>query len=101
MPADRKVGGGVHLQQRVLDFVFAEVDLAGGGGGADVIGGEGLRDGDEADGGWIAVRPAGGARDACAHIRQPVAERGIDHFLIVPRIPFAVAAFGPVGASFK
>ena len=61
----------VHLLQRFLDFVLAEVDLPGVGGGADVVGGEGLGDGDEADGGGVAPGPAGGARDAIANVRQP------------------------------
>ena len=56
-----------HLRLRFLDLVFAEVDLAGVGGGADVVGGEGLGDGDEADGGGVASGPAGGARDAIAN----------------------------------
>src|SRR5256885_11096347 len=46
--------------------------------------------------GGIAPRPAGRALDAGAHVGQPGANRGgVDHyFLSVPRIPFAVAAFG-------
>ena len=87
----------VHLRERLLDFVFAEIDLAGVGGGANVIGGERFGDGDEADGGGIAPGPAGGARDTIADAGQPGAERdGIDHyFLSCARMPFAVAAFGP------
>ena len=57
----------------------------------------------EADGGGIAPGPAGCPRDARANVCQPGPERGsVDHyFFSVPRIPFAVAAFGPAGASFR
>ena len=89
--------------RRFLHFVLAEIDLTGGGGGADVLGGKGLRDGDEADGGGVAPGPAGRPRDASANVRQPGPERGgVDHyFLSCATIAFAVAAFGPVGASFR
>ena len=95
--------GLLHLEQRLLDLVLAEIDLSGVGGGAHVLGGEGLGDGDEADGGGIAPGPAGRPRDARANVCQPGTERsGVDHYFFnVPRIPFAVAAFGPVGASFR
>ena len=64
-----------------LDLVFAEVELTGGGGRANVVGGECLGDGDEADRGRVASGPAGGARDAIANAVQPGAERGgIDHY---------------------
>ena len=74
-----------------------------GGGGADVLGGKGLRDGDEADGCGIAPGPAGGAREAIAHTGQPRPERdGIDHyFLYCATMALAVAALSPSGASFK
>jgi hypothetical protein len=38
MPPDPEVGGLVHLLQRFLDLVFAEIDLARLGGRADVVG---------------------------------------------------------------
>ena len=80
VPAEGRSAVRVHLLERFLDLVLAEVDLAGVGGGADVVGGEGLGDGDEADGGGVASGPAGGARDAIANAGQPGAERGgIDH----------------------
>ena len=86
-----------------LDLVLAEVDLPGVGGGANVVGVEGLGNGDEADGGGVAPGPAGGARDAIANAVQPGAERGgIEHyFFSCATSPFAVAAFGPSGASFR
>ena len=99
-----QIRGLVHLLQRFLDLVLAEVDLAGVGGGADVLGGECLGDGDEADGGGVAPGPAGGPRDARADVRQPGtgAQRRRSLFLErTPRIPLAVAAFGPVGASLR
>jgi hypothetical protein len=103
VPADRQIRRLVHLEQRFLDLVFAKVDLAGLGGGAHVLGGKCLGNGDEADGGGIAPGPAGRPRDPRANVRQPGPERSsVDHyFLIEPRIPFAVAAFGPAGASFR
>jgi hypothetical protein len=103
MPADREVRGLVHFLERFLNFVLAEIDLTEIGGGANAFNGKCLGDGDEADGGGVASGPAGGSRDARANVCQPGAERcGVDHyFLIVARIPFAVAAFGPVGASLR
>ena len=81
MPPERQIRGLVHLRQRFLDLVFAEVDLAGIGGGANVVSGERLRDGDEADGGGVAPGPAGRPRDARADVGQPGAERdGVDHY---------------------
>ncbi len=103
MPPDGKVRRLVHLLARFLDLVFAEVDLAGLGGGTHVLGREGFGDGDEGDGSGVAPRPAGGPRDPRADVGQPGTERGgVDHYFFnVPRIPFAVAAFGPDGASFR
>src|SRR5437763_958260 len=91
MPADRKIGGLLDLLQRLLYLVLAEIQLAGVSSGAHGVGGKCLRDGDEADRGGIAPRPAGRALDAGAHVGQPGANRGgVDHyFLSVPRIPFA------------
>src|SRR5713226_8523196 len=103
MPPDGKVRRLVHLLARLLDLVFAEVHLAGLGGRTHVLRGKGFGDGDEADGSGIAPRPAGGPRDPRADVRQPGPEcSGVEHYFFnVPRIPFAVAAFGPDGASFR
>src|SRR6185503_17683384 len=104
MPADREITCLLDLLQRLLHFVLAEIDLAGDCRGADGVGRKGLGDGDEADGGGIASGPAGRALDASADAGQPGLERGrIDHYFFGndPRMPFAVAAFGPVGASFR
>ena len=103
MPPERQVGQLVHLLERFLDLVFAEVDLAGVGEGAHVLRREGFRDGDEPDGGGIAPGPAGRPLDSRADISQPGPERSsVDHyFFSEPRIPFAVAAFGPSGASLR
>ena len=38
----REIRDAVHLQQRLLDFIFPEVGLAGVGGGTHVIGVEGF-----------------------------------------------------------
>ncbi len=104
MPADREVAGLLDLLQRLLDLVLAEIDLARNGRGADGVGRECFRDGDEADGSGITSGPAGRALDASADVGQPGLERGrIDHYFFGsdPRMLFAVAAFGPAGASFK
>ena len=76
VPAKPQVGGAVHLLERLLDLVLAEIDLPAVGGGSDVIGGEGFGDGNEADGGRIATGPVGRARDTIANVGQPGAERG-------------------------
>ena len=103
MPPNRQVGRSVHLRQRFLDFVLAEIDLTGFGGRAHGIRVEGFGNGDEADGGGIASSPVGCARDAFAYLSQPRSKRrGVDHyFLSVATMPLAVAAFGPSGASFR
>src|SRR5262249_56040578 len=97
------VGGGLDRVERLLDFVLAEINLATIGGGADRVRRKRLGDCDEANRGGVAPHPAGRALDASADVGQPGAERGrVDHyFFSVPRIPFAVAAFGPFGASFR
>ena len=103
MPPHGQIGQLVHLLERFLDLVLAEVDLAGVGERAHVVGGKRLGDGDEPDGGGIASGPAGRPLDTRADIGQPGPERnGVDHYFFSdPRIPFAVAAFGPSGASFR
>src|SRR5262249_14867321 len=103
MPADVRRAAAraerVDLRQRLLHLVLTEIDLAGRGGLAHVLDRKCFGNGDEADRGGVASRTAGGPRDARADVRQPCGDRG--HFLMVPRMPFAVAAFGPVGASFR
>ncbi len=103
VPAQRERGRRVHLLQRFLHLVLAEVDLARVGQRRHVVRRKCLGDGDETDRGGVAPAPAGRPLDARADVGQPGPERnGVDHyFLIEPRIPFAVAAFGPVGASFR
>ena len=73
-----------------------------------MVGGEGLGDGDEPDGGGIAPGPAGRARDAIANVSQPGAKRGgIDHapagcyFGSWAASALACAAFGPFGAELQ
>ena len=106
MPAQREICCLRHLQQTFLDPVFAEVDLACGGGGPYDVRGEGLGDGDQADGAWIASDPAGRAGDAFADIRQPGADAcGAGHyfgsFSSSVTAPFAIAAFLPSGAILR
>ena len=49
VPAERQIGRLVHLGERLLNLVLAEVDLARFGGGADVLCGKGFRNRDQAD----------------------------------------------------
>jgi hypothetical protein len=64
-----------------LDFVLAEVDLSGIGGGTNMVDVERFGNGDEADGRRVAPSPAGGARDAFANVCQPASKRGgIEHY---------------------
>jgi hypothetical protein len=49
MPAKWKIRGLGDLRQPFLDFVFAEINLSSVCGGANVVGGKRLRDGDEPD----------------------------------------------------
>ena len=57
MPAQGEIGGLVHLEQRFLDLVLAEVDLTGIGGSAHELGGKGFGNGDEANRGRDRARP--------------------------------------------
>jgi hypothetical protein len=84
VPPQRKLRGAVDLRQRLLDLVFAEVDLTGGCRRADRVGRKCFGDSDEADGCGIAARPAGGPRDARADLVQPGADCvGIEHYVFV------------------
>src|SRR5262245_6852458 len=102
MPAQRKIAGLSHLSLRFLHLVLAEIDLAGQSGRADIVGGEGLGDGEEANRGGIAPGPESGARDAIANTVQPGTERRIVHYFFSwATSPLAVAAFGPSGDSLR
>ena len=92
--------------------VFAEVDLARPSRGAHAVGEECLgRSATRRMDGGVAPGPAGGLRDPRADVtagsgayRSPVLalrSRCDRYFLIVPRIPFAVAALGPEGAQLQ
>ena len=64
MPAAVGVSAGCgDLLQGFLDAVLAEVPLAGGGRGAHGVDREGLRDGDEGDGGGVPPGPLRGGSD--------------------------------------
>jgi hypothetical protein len=76
MPADRQVGGLVHLLESLLDFVLAKIDLTAIGDSPDVIDAEGFRDSDESNGSGVAPGPVGRPRNSIANIGQPGAERG-------------------------
>ena len=106
VPAERQVLEFRDLPLSFLDFVLAEIDLAGRGGGSDVLGGKGFGDGDEADAGSVASGPAGSVRNAFANAGEPGAERRrVEHqqgyFGRLSANCFAVAAFGPEGASSR
>ena len=107
VPAQLQIGGDqgahrVHFRKRFLDFVFTEITLTGFCGGAHEVGREGFRDGDEPNRRGVTTRAAGGSLDARADVGKTSAELGGIHLLLDGRrMPFAVAAFGPLGASFR
>ena len=76
VPRQGEVRGGPHFTEGFLHLVLAELELSSLGGGAYIVGGKCLGDGDEADGRGVASRPAGSARDTFANAVQPGAERG-------------------------
>ena len=80
MPPKRQVRCLVHFAKRFLDFVFAEISLAGCGRGPHEFGSEGFGDCDETYRGGVASGAAGRARDAIANAVQPGAER-VHYFL--------------------
>ena len=105
MPLERKVGERLDFRQRFLDAVFAERDVTGRDGRANVLGRDRLGHRDQGD---FGRRTAGAMRrriDAAAHglelCRDAGHALGGRHRYGVSMIAFAVAAFGPVGASFK
>ena len=65
MPPDGDIGRLADLLQGFLDLVLAEIALARRAGGADVIGAERLRDGDERDLVRVTAGAAGGRVDPC------------------------------------
>ena len=75
MPREGEVRCGAHLPEGFLNLVLSEVELSGLGDSAHIVGRKCLGDGDEADRGRVASRPAGGARDTFANVVQPGAER--------------------------
>ena len=103
MPSQTQIRGLIDFREGFLHLVFAEINLTRFGNGAHVIGGIRLGDGDQADGGGIAVRPVAGTPDTRANIRQPGTERRqVDHYFFnCSTSALACAAFGPVGAIFK
>ena len=107
VPAEWQVGGVGPLGEGFLDAVLAEIDLAGGVGGADGVGAEGLADGDETDGLGRPSAAGRGAGDACPDGGEPPGHHGVQRVrvhsfgLIESRMPLACAAIGPVGASFR
>jgi len=76
VPREGEVRCGAHFPEGFLNLVLSEVEVSGLGGGAHIVGRKCLGDGDEADRGRVASRPAGGARDTFANAVQPGAERG-------------------------
>src|SRR5262252_11018469 len=103
VPFERQIGQILPLLLRFLQFVLAEVDLAVLSRRAHGVGAKRLRDSDEMDMRGIASGPVGGARDAFADVRQPGTNRGgVEHYFgSCAMRAFAVAAFGPSGASFR
>jgi hypothetical protein len=75
MPPDWDIGRIGDLLQRFLDLVLAELALACGIGGPDVVRAERLGDGEEPNVlGAAARRPCGG-RDPLAHPREVLGDR--------------------------
>src|SRR5215831_18036612 len=103
VPPDWQVGQVKPFLLRFLQLVLAEVDLAVLSRSADSVGAKRLGDGDEPDVRGIAPGPVGGARDAFANVRQPGTNRGgVEHYFgSCAMRAFAVAAFGPSGASLR
>ena len=100
MPGEGQTGRVADFLQGFLDFVFAEVGLAGGRGGTDGVGGERLGNGDQEDRSRIAPDPAGSARDSLADAGQPGAE--IEHYFFSASTNcLAIVALGPDGASLR
>ena len=105
VPLDGNVGGVADLLQGFLDLVLAEVPLAGGPGGADVVGAERLRNRDEGDLARVTVGAAGGRVHPCPddpEILRDVLERHRRRYLMyclsISKLVLAFSAFGPVGA---
>ena len=71
MPAERKIRGLVHLGQRFLDAVLAEIDLPGRRCFAYGFRWKCFGDGDESDGCRIAARTLRCARNASADVCEP------------------------------
>lgn len=76
-----EIGDGGSLGFKFLDIVFAELAQAEIVGLADDGGGEDLGDGEQGDGGGIAARTFGGARDAFADLGE-----GLVHLLYFGRL---------------
>src|SRR5262249_48023106 len=122
MPPDSKVGCLGDLLQRLLHLVFAEVDLARGRRGADQIGAEGFRNRDQPHRCRIASRASSRGGDPLANRAEPRsdvragpdgrthrsaptsvlrADARILYFFNWATSAFAVAEFGPSGASLR
>ena len=116
MPPNREIRRAIHLVERFLDSVLAEVNLASVECCTHGVRRKGFRDGDEPNGGGVASDPAGRPRNACADIGQPGREvvgqgraasrrfarlKGSRYFFNCATRALACVAFGPFGASFK
>ena len=110
MPPYLHVGRFADLLQGFLDLVFAEVALAGGPGGADVIGAEGFRNGDELDIRRVPAGAAGGRVDpgplptgGWPRWWRPPSTRAtyLMTCFSMSKFDWACLAFLPVGAIFR
>lgn len=81
VPVDSRGNRRIQLRERILfferflDAVLAKIELTGPSGREDMVGGEGLRDGDEPDAGWIPAGPGRRPRDSIANGSEPSAKR--------------------------
>src|SRR3954463_2162858 len=109
MPPDRDVGRVADFLQSFLDFVFPEVLLACGVGGANRVGAECLGDRNEADGRRIPAGAAGGRMEPGPDRLEVSCDGGVhggrQRYLIyafnISAFAFAFSALGPLGASFR
>src|SRR5207253_718073 len=101
MPPDREVGAPGNLLESFLHFVLAEIDLTLRGGGAHVLDAERLRNRDQPDRGRIAPCAPRRVCDLPADALEPRGDVDHSYFLSCATSDFAVAEFGPSGASFR
>src|SRR5262249_21589139 len=80
MPLDLEIGSLINLEEGLLYFVLAEVDLPGKRRRANVLYAKHFRNGDEPDRSGITSGAKGGLRDAIADLSKPQGQDGtVEH----------------------